>query len=153
MEPIDHVSLDFEDNGSLHDDLVLRCGRREWRCDSYYFALDNALLPGQEDPPKVRVVLRRLMDQWAAAVAALPDGGVAFLPYDFSDQCTAWLRCRATGDTLTLQHGWAEVEGWSFLPSSVGLLLHDVPGFKADGESYTIGRQAFLRSIRAPAGS
>jgi hypothetical protein len=37
-------------------------------CDSYYLALDRELLSDREDAGKVRAVLRRLLEQWLAAV-------------------------------------------------------------------------------------
>jgi hypothetical protein len=134
MPPIT-ISFSFDDNGRYHEDLVLQCGDRKWRCDSYYLLLDNALLPGQEDAAsKVRAVLRRLLDQWHAAVAGLADGETCYLPFDFSDQSTRWLRCRANGVMLRIQPGWADVEGYSFPPSEVGELLRKLTGFLSQGE-------------------
>jgi hypothetical protein len=149
MQPITHVSLVLEENGTSHDDLVLRCGDRQWRCDSYYLAIDPGISrEAEEGDNKTRLVLQRLTDQWTAAVKSLVDGGIAFLPYDLSDQCTAWLRCRAQGDLLEIHHGWSEIEGYSFLPSDVGPLLHEVPDFKADHDGFLIRRDVFLESIR-----
>lgn len=146
MQP-GYVSLRFEDNGRFHDDLVLRVGDREWRCDSYYLLIDNAMLPDREDPAKVRDVLRRLLDQWCSAVTGLRDGEACYLPYDFSDEYTGWLQCRTDGSLLRVQPGWAEVNGYAVLPSDVGALLRQVPGFRADGDPVTVEREAFLRSI------
>ena len=149
---IHHVSLRLEDNRTLHNDLVLRLGPDAWRADSYYLALDDDMLPESEDAGKVVAVLNRLLDQWAAAVAGLTDGGVVFLPYDFSDQCTAWLRCRLEGDMLHVQRGWSELEGWSFSPSQVGDLLMSVPDLKVEGDVYKIDRHAFLECLRGEGG-
>src|SRR5215217_1727649 len=106
MPSTNHVSLRFEDNGRSHDDLVLRIGDAEWRCDSYYLLLDQGMLPDQEDAEKVRRVLVRLIEQWRDAVGALADGEACFLPYDFSDQYTGWLHCEAAGPDLKVQRGW-----------------------------------------------
>lgn len=123
------LSLQFEDNDTAHDDLVLRLAGQSFRCDSYYLALDSQLMPGQEDADKVRVVLRRLLEQWISAVEDIPDGGSVYLPYDFSDQHTGWLRCQRSGTHVDIYRGWAEIEGWSFSPSTVGEYLNEVPGF------------------------
>ena len=107
----------------------------------------NAMLPDREDASKVREVLRRLIEQWCIAVASLSDGEACYLPYDFSDEYTGWLRCNADGPTLTIQPGWAKVNGYSILPSDVGELLRQVPGFCADGQEVAIAREDFLRSV------
>ena len=106
-------SLEFEDKGTAHDDLVLTLGDVSWRCDSYYLALNQGVLADQEDAPKERAVLRVLLGNWRTAVARLVKGTTAYLPYDFSDQGTAWLACELDDGDLLLQHGWADVEGWS----------------------------------------
>jgi hypothetical protein len=148
MKTIDHISLRFEDNDSGHDDLVLRLGGEEWRCDTYYLALDRGMLVDQEDELKVIAVLARLLEQWHTAVVGMSDGEVCYLPFDFSDQCTGWLRCTAVGSDLKIQWGWASIEGWSFYPSDVGELLHSVPkGFRGTGEEVSMSRDAFLQAI------
>ena len=150
MQP-SSVSLQFEDNGRGHDDLVLRLGNQQWRCDSYYLLLDPGTLAAREDAAKVRDVLRRLLEQWYSAVAALREGETCYLPYDFSDQYTAWLRCDAAGPDLKIQRGWAEVEGWSFSPSDVGALVKGLTGFRPDGDEVVMPRDEFLRAIGSQA--
>ena len=79
------------------------------QCDSHYFLIDHDVQPeGREDDARVRHVLALLMDQWWRAVAALGDGGVCYLPYDFSDQYTGWLRCEAGGRDLKVHAAGAE---------------------------------------------
>jgi hypothetical protein len=127
------LSLQFDDNGTGHADLVLRFAGQTWDCDSYYLALDGELLPDREDAEKVQVVLRRVLHQWLLAVEDIPDDGTVYLPYDFSDQYTGWLRCRRSGDMAEVCRGWAEVPGWSLSPSSVGDYLTRLRGFRPDG--------------------
>ena len=47
------LTLTFEDNGTGHDDLLLRIGDAVWRCDSYYLALDQGVLAEHEDARSV----------------------------------------------------------------------------------------------------
>jgi hypothetical protein len=94
----------------------LQIGTHRHRCDSYYLAID-------ESPTALRHLgasLARLLDQWIEQVDELRDaGGVAYLPYDFSDQCTAWLRVSsADGRTADIQAGWSLVEAWGIEPSN-----------------------------------
>jgi len=128
-----NLSLTFHDNGTRHRDLVFRFAAQEWICDSYYFAIDNELLPEFDDDRKIRAVLLRLHEQWLDAVQGLKIGELAYLPFDFSDQSTRWLRCTATSGGYLVVQGWSNVEGWSFSPSAVGCLLHELKNFNADG--------------------
>jgi len=149
MDMVDHVSLRYENNDRFHDDLLLRVGERMWRCDTYYLLLDRAMLPDREDDAKVRAVLARLLEQWRAAVAALDDGGGCFLPYDFSDEYTGWLRCEAAaGEMLTLQRGWSRVAGYAIMPSNVDeAMIRELPDFQPDGDAVAVTRELFLRGI------
>ncbi len=142
------LSLRFTPNGRGHDDVELHLGGHSWVCDSYYFAIDSNLLPRREDVPKVKAVLRRLLEQWIAAIQNLPDAGVAFLPYDFSDQYTAWLSCKRTGGQVEVCRGWAPVEGWSLSPSDVGSRLSDLRGFTPDGPTVRTTIEALADAIR-----
>jgi hypothetical protein len=142
------LTLRFDDKMTGHNDLVLFFAGQSWVCDSYYLALDRKLLPDREDADKVRAVLQRLLLQWLEAVDNMPDGGTVFLPYDFSDQCTAWLRCQRSGSGVTVSHGWANVEGWSFFPSAVGEYLSDLPGFRPNGPSIWVDFGELQQAIR-----
>lgn len=145
------VSVQFVDNGRFHDDIVLRLGDEQWRCDSYYLLIDHGMLADQEDAAKVREVLRRLLEQWHACVASLGEREACYLPYDFSDEYTGWLRCETAGPNLKVQRGWAEVEGYSFIPSDVGDLLRSLVGFRPEGTEIVMPRQDFLHEIASQA--
>ena len=113
------VSLSYEDNGSQHNDLVLRLGEFERRCDSFYLALDNYVLPDAEDADKVRQVLVQLLEQWRNLVAELGPGQVTYVPYEFDDQSSGWIQVSAVGeDQVELLPVWSGLEGWAFYPSS-----------------------------------
>ena len=142
-----NVAFEFENDGSDHDDLVLKVGESVWRCDSYYLALDRRLLPDQEDARKVRTVLRALLENWRAAVVNLDDGATAYLPYDFSDEGTAWLACELHDRELHVRRGWATVAGWSLSPSAP-LTPTSPAGFHPDaGASWRVTVDDFLRGI------
>lgn len=142
------LSLRFEDNGTDHDDLVLLFAGQSRTCDAYYLALDRQLLADREDADKVHAVLRRLLEQWLAAAEGLPEGGTAYLPYDFSDQYTGWLRCQRSAGEVTVAIGWAEVEGWSFFSSAVPEYLSCLPGFRPDGPSVRVSIGELAQAIR-----
>jgi hypothetical protein len=147
------LSLTFNDNGTSHGDVLLRFAGQEWVCDSYYFAIDDETHPEAEDALKVRAVLKRLLEQWLAAVQVLKIDEHAYLPYDFSDQYTGWLRCTRIQAGFRVVQGWSSVEGWSFSPTAVGGLLHQLEGFRAKGPSMTIGANELEDAIRASTSS
>jgi hypothetical protein len=139
--------LQFDDNGTSHDDLTLRFAGQPHVCDSYYLALDH-FPTGAVEAGKVKVVLRRLLEQWLMAVMGVQDGGTVYLPYDFSDQHTGWLRCERSADVVTVSLGWAEVEGYSFFPSDVGEYLAHLPGFRPSGPSAQAKVMQLIQAIR-----
>ena len=141
------LSLTFNDNETLHEDIVLRFAGQEWICDSYYFAIDGDRLPEVEDKQKIQSVLRRLHEQWLEAIQSLRIGDIAYLPYDFSDQSTGWLRCARTLNGFLLTQGWSNVEGWSFSPSAVGSLLHQLEDFRADGPALEVAASDLKSSV------
>ncbi len=140
-------SLRFEDNNTHHDDLVLRFAGQSFVCDTYYFALDPGLLSGQGSANKVRAVLRRLLEQWLSAVENIPDHGTTYLPYDFSDEYTGWLRCQRLGNVVDISNGWAKVGGHSVYPSAVGEYLTRLPGFQSSGSAIQVPLRELVQAV------
>lgn len=140
--------LAFEDNGRLHDDLVLTVDGVEWRCDSYYLALDRGLLPQLEDADKVRKVLARLLEQWIAAVKSLTDGQVVYLPWDLSDQGSQWLECQLAEGRLLVRQGSSGVEGWSFFATNIAEPQERVArDFQPDTRPRAVTREEFVQLV------
>ena len=145
-----NLSLRFDDNGTMHDDIVLRFGEQSWVCDSYYLALDRELLPEKEDAEKVKVVLRRLLELWLEAIQSmLSEGDTVFLPYDFSDQYTGWLSCQLSGSDVLVSRGWANVEGYSIYPSKVGEHISNLSGFHLDGPTVRATIEELVAAVRS----
>ncbi|MFB7183313.1 hypothetical protein ACFCYI_37100 [Streptomyces sp. NPDC056257] len=97
-------------------------------CDSSYLSID--LYP--TDTEDLGGALARLLEQWSTQVDGLRGvGGTAFLPYDFSDQCTAWLRVSsADGRAAEVQAGWSGIPGWDVNPFDYVPEARDVSDFK-----------------------
>ncbi|MFI5826925.1 hypothetical protein ACIA6C_06650 [Streptomyces sp. NPDC051578] len=112
------LALRFERTSSrgAHNDLRLSIGAHRHLCDSYYFAIDQSPTAAGAG---LGTKLGRLLEQWKEQVAELVgSGGITYLPYDFSDQCTAWLRVSSSdGQAAIVQAGWSHIEGWSIEPS------------------------------------
>ena len=137
------VSFVFEPNGTDHDDLVLRVGGWEHRSDSYYYALDDRVGP----PRDTVAAIRGLLAQWTIRVRAAE--GIFYLPYDFSDQCTGWLRGCVEGESISLVPGWSNREGYSFHPSDHLEVAGELSDFAPldDVAPCVISREALLLDI------
>lgn len=133
------------------EQLVLRLGDWVHACDEYYLALDRGIAPGDSSESKVRKVLARLLEQWRDLLAGAKDGGEVFLPFDFADQSTAWLRARVKAGAVVVLPGWSAVEGWSFFPSDITAHVHCLSDFQAQEgvEPITAPKAAWLREIDA----
>jgi hypothetical protein len=142
-----NLILRYEDNGTLHDDIQLQLENETWTCDSYYFALDRNVRDGDESATKVKAVLRKLLEHWLKVATKLPDASTAFLPFDFSDQCTGWLRCQRIGEVVLLSLGWSLVEGWSFFPSEADRFVSDLADFKPSTSDFSSSREELIQAI------
>ncbi|RMG10364.1 MAG: hypothetical protein D6731_17565 [Planctomycetota bacterium] len=139
----------YEPNGTEHDDLVLRLGPFVARSDSYYYALDRE--EGRAERSAIPS-LRALLRQWREAVEAADVGAVIYLPYDFSDQRTGWLRCVLGEGGFEIAPGWSDVEGYAFVPSDfaeTAAALADFEPFEGRGVPLTLARDEVLAGIEA----
>jgi len=142
------LSLRFEDNKSQHDDLVLRLGKRVWIVDSYYLSLDNTVTSKSDDASRVRAVLQLMLERWLVALQTLAEGETVYLPYDFDDEDTGWLRFRRDGVNFEVCVGRADVAGYSFSPSSIGANLKKLRNFRPESEPVRGLVESVIRSVR-----
>ncbi|MCA9490347.1 MAG: hypothetical protein KC621_10495 [Myxococcales bacterium] len=142
------VSLVYEPNRTSHDDLVVRVGTWAARSDTYYYTLDPRA--GKDGDPVGAI--RALLKGWRAAVEACADGEVAWLPHDFSDQYTSWLRCPRDGDAFQIVDGTTGLEGYTFYPSDFGEAAGRLTDFTPClyfGEPLRVARRQLLDDIGA----
>lgn len=114
-----------------------------------YFALDRGLRPNVEDAQKVKVVLRRLFEQWREAVLELNVEETTFLPYGFFDQGTEWLSCTRIHAGFSLVQGWSNVEDYSFDPSAIGAYLRQLEDLHSNGPRIEVTTEELLDAIDA----
>lgn len=125
------IRLVIEENGTNHDDLVLKYAGGEHRCDTYFILLDEDSNTDEVSTLALRRAIRALLTEWLAAVEEAQDVDTLYLPFDFSDQCTAWIRCKFDHVDVTLDIGWSLIEGWSFSPKTIRDIVRKVPDFSA----------------------
>jgi hypothetical protein len=146
---MDSLLIQFRNNDTAHDDLHMWIEGYSRTTDSYYLALDGAMLAGDESPDKARRVLIRLLQRWVEALAQATSTRPAYLPFDFSDQYTGCLQCRPDGDFIEIVPGISNREGWGFWPSDPGDYFFGITDFRSDAPApIRLAREEFLRRIR-----
>ncbi len=145
------IQLIFEPNNSLHDDLVLKFPGGEHRCDSYYIALGACNDLDNMSVEALRGAIRTLLSQWLEVVEEAQVVDTLYLPFGFSDQCTAWVRCKFENVNVTLDIGGSLIEGWSFSPNYIRDIVRKVSDFQAieSASSIAMNRSALANAIKA----
>ncbi len=141
------ISFEFNDNNTGHKDLYLHFAGDTWICDSYYLALDQAILPELEDGTKIRSVLCSLLQQWIDALKRLSKEESVYLPFDFSDQSTRWLECSLVNNETVVSLGYSMTQGWALTPSKLGDLTQRPRGFVVDGPSIRCQLEKIQKSL------
>lgn len=129
--------------------IVVRAGDIIRRGDVWYLGIAEA---GPGSPDDVRRLVAELVATWIRCVTDLPDGSVAWLPFDLSDESTRWIACRRRGDVLELEFGWSAVEGWAIRPFDSSTFAAAAATFRPDatvGESLAVYRPLFLSRLRS----
>lgn len=123
------VSLTLGAAGNGHKDLLFRFWNGdEFVCDSYYLCIDDVYhtrWKGETADAYLRLIARDLLTQWRNHVAELPDGDAITLPFDLSDQCSTFLRCRRKGDAAHLSIIGSLLEGYGVRVSDITHVLRD----------------------------
>lgn len=141
--------VEFLDNGRGHDDLHIWIEGYSRTMDSYYLALDETIRPSDKSADKVRRVLAELLRRWISAVERSTPSQPAFLPYDFSDECTGCFLCRPLGEFLDLAPGTSDREGWSVSPSDPGDYFFTITDFKpATQDPIRLTRTEFVQRVQ-----
>ncbi|WP_460634956.1 hypothetical protein [Larkinella harenae] len=103
-----HVNLVYNTNQPYHKDLSLVFDDLiNDTQDSYFYALDNFILPKEETWAKVIVVLNNVLIKWNNIVSNLSENEVSYLPFDFSDQYIGCMRvAQITQKNIKIQYGY-----------------------------------------------
>ncbi len=145
------VDLQFQPNGSAHDDVIVRVARNEFTCDSYYFLIcgERDCTPEDSQESIVRSILGLMLDEWVEAVEQLQVGQSTHLPFDFSDQCSRWIHVvRTDASHCVVRHMSDPLEAWAMSPVGFRRFLGDLRDPNYSSERYSIDRQHLLAELR-----
>jgi hypothetical protein len=140
------MSLVYEPNGTDHDDLVMGLASWRYRCDTYYYELDH---PAGSDSD-VPGTIRRMLEMWLQDLQRCSKGQSVYLPYDFSDQYTGWIKCALVSDIeWQITPGWSDKEGWAFDPSDYEDVAKGLDDFRPvkDGIQFVVESDALYADI------
>ncbi|WBB52260.1 hypothetical protein [Verrucosispora sp. WMMD573] len=118
-----HIGLSIELVEGSRTELVLKVGTSRLQC---------VLVP---DDPEFFTGSRyhgpaHTLDRWICELERLPAEDRVMLPFNFSDQCTGWLRVTAIGEGLVeVQAGWSNLGEYEFDPKEFPLVARDLPDF------------------------
>jgi len=141
--------IEFRDLGTGHDDLLLWLEGYSRLADSYYLAIDPAMLPKQESPNKSRLVLSLLLEKWQEAIQQAKQLQSVFLPYDFSDEYTGCLSCKVDGELIEIIPGFSNREGWNVGPSNPNDYFFSITDFRPDlPKPIKLTKAEFLKRIQ-----
>lgn len=141
--------LEFCDNKTLHNDLILHFGGLEIESDSYYFALDKNILPESEDAKKIKLVIKKLLEQWKTFVSKAKSNEIIYLPFDFSDEYTGCIKCEFQNADVLMTIGYLDFQGWIFFPSDISEYVKSSRYFiKSKDVSLKLKKSDFLKQIK-----
>ncbi|WP_250006805.1 hypothetical protein [Actinoplanes sp. M2I2] len=109
------AGLTIEPDKASPYDLVLKLGTSRFECILELDHPDFVIGGGDLDATFT-------LDCWLSQLDRLSsgDGPVALLPFNFSDQCTGWLRVRPARDGFVeVQAGWSNVSQYDLGPSDL----------------------------------
>jgi len=146
---MDSLLIQYRDIKTAHDDLHVWIEGYSRTADSYYLALDRAMLANDESANKVRRVLIRLLQRWMDALPQAAPTQPVYLPFDFSDEYTGCFQCTPNGEFIDIIPGWSSREGWSFGPSDPSDYFFSITDFKSDAPApIRLRKEEFLQRIQ-----
>ena len=142
------LRLTFDDQGTQQGDILLECGEYVRHVDSYFFALDPAVRELPESQ-RIRFSLEKLLDQWLTVVQNALPGQSVFLPFEFADEYTGWLRVTIEGDRARCRPGWSAIPGHTVHPSNISRFQSKVSDFDPipDAEDLVVSQVALAEAI------
>ena len=146
-----NMEITFKPNPNFpfHEDLHISIPELDIDGDSdtFYFAIDDSLLPNEASDDKVKISLRNLLSDWERTVEDLPDEGITFLPFDFSDQTVAALKIYRSGYQLVVRHAWTLGFGGAYIHTKGEAEIRD-EDFNVYIGSMIVPIDQFLSEIR-----
>jgi hypothetical protein len=118
--------------------------------DTYYFALDNFFMEGEESSFKVRQNLKNLLNKWISLIEKMKVNQKIYLPFDFSDEYIGCLRVDKISE-FDLQVGYGSTrrfDGTSISPSQIEEFVIDDEVYSSSIDNIKIDKKLLLKNIQ-----
>jgi hypothetical protein len=142
----DLLTLDIIDNGQGgHKDLLFCIPDLidDKVFDTYYFYLAVEPVETIDD---IKKAVSRLLQFWHNKVSESKNGETIFLPIDFSDEYTGYLKVCHQDDQLVLTYGFSRREGFTVNPLNPEDYYKQITDFEAVPEKNLIVSQSVFIS-------
>lgn len=134
--------IDWNPAAGLHDSLILSVPFLGIHviADTYYFAMDNKVLPNDSSMYKIGKTIQSLIKGWIFIINELKKNQVCYLPFDFSDQYLGCLKIvKDENDKMEMSYGYTEkIAGYGLNPSEPHLLHSFEPDYVSTSSAYKI---------------
>jgi len=110
------LDLYWSNNSQLHSDMIVRVGAECHVADSYWLVCTS------NDRKGGQAAGRSLFGSFCKSAAkefdSLNGNWIRFFPFDFSDQCTKWIRVECLFNQAELSVGWSYDEAPTVISQS-----------------------------------
>lgn len=117
--------------------------------DTYYFALDNLFMKGDESTKKVILNIKQLLSYWCDSVEKLKIGEIFFLAFNYSDEYIGCFRVEALNDDeIIVSYGdTRKFSGSSFSPSQFSDFRIGDADYSVTTDSFKVKKSIFVKDI------
>ena len=119
-------------------DITVEIAGMHFHGDSDYFLNDNPLPDTKATPAeKVNLGLKTLVRQWIEELEQIGEAPL-YLPFQFEDEGSRWMRCQALENLLEICVGWSHVAGYSVSPYFIKDHVTSLSDFEPEAESILV---------------
>jgi hypothetical protein len=142
------LKIEILDNGlGGHKDLSFKLDKIvDENFDTYYFALDSETIDSNRN---IESAISSLLQSWYTELTAIEHHETIYLPVDFSDQYIGCLRVLRHEETLTLNYGFTNQEGYTVSPTYPIDFYRRMSDFESDSETLVVQFKDFAMAIES----
>ncbi len=137
------IEIELKKQADSRRDLIVRVAHRTYVCDSYHFRSPRDGYASEG----AAVVLRSWLEEWLKHLRNLGTDRTVFLPFDLSDQCSLWLRCKGTAQGVEICVGSSKIEGWAVNPLAFDAFVENLEDFDAEAFTFYATQATLISDI------